>query len=153
MKWAPNLLNLCSARAGQWHSTWSGVLSSSSHFLQVLDSPIPNIRRCLFRWQCPVNSSTNLSNHQFEVAIFAVPIDVPRVSCSVLFLFGALFLNAFSYTNLGWGPKVWTTKNQNGLNLENKNYERLNVERPLLPTTFNARDQKFERLKWREVKN
>ena len=53
----------------------------------------------------------------------------------------------------GWGPKVWTTKNQNGLNLKNKNYERLNVERPLLPTTFNARDQKFERLKWREVKN
>ena len=39
------------------------------------------------------------------------------------------------------------------VHLENKNYERLNVERPLLPTTFNARGQKFERLKWQEVKN
>ena len=63
--------------------------------------------------------------------------------------------NRWSRTNpnFGWGAKVGTTKNQNGPNLENKNYERLNVERPLLSTTFNARDQKFEWLKWREVKN
>ena len=62
-------------------------------------------------------------------------------------------LNSSKTEDMGWGPKVWTIKNQNGINLENKNCERLNVERPLLRTTFNARDQKFERLKWREVKN
>ena len=38
--------------------------------------------------------------------------------------------------NLGWGLKLWTTKNQNGLNLEIQNYHSLNVERPLLQTTL-----------------
>jgi hypothetical protein len=48
--------------ASQSHRICVADSSSSRHLSQVRSSVYPNLKRCPFRWQCPVNSPTTHLN-------------------------------------------------------------------------------------------
>jgi hypothetical protein len=68
--------------ASQSHRIWVADLSSSRHLSQVGSSVNPSLKRCPFKWQCPVKSPTthlNWSRFNFNRS-FVLLAEGPSIS-------------------------------------------------------------------------
>jgi hypothetical protein len=86
MKNWPRWRNLKWAIASQLHRTCVVDSSSSRHLSQVGSSINPSLKRCPFRWQCPVNSPTiHLNWSLFNFSRSFVPLaegpDISSFAC------------------------------------------------------------------------
>jgi hypothetical protein len=86
MKNWPRWRNLKWTIASQSHRMCVADSSSSSHLSQVGSSINPNLKRCHFRWQCPVNSPTillnwSLFNFNKSFVLLADGSDISSSSC------------------------------------------------------------------------
>jgi hypothetical protein len=88
MKSWPRWRKLKWAIASQPHRTCMAHPSSSRHLSQVASCLNPNLKRCPFRWQCPVNSPTvhlNWSLFNFNRSFVVLPESPDRVCFNAIF--------------------------------------------------------------------
>jgi hypothetical protein len=82
MKNRPRWRNLTWATASQSHRMCVADSSSSRHLSQMGSSVNPSLKRCPFRWQCPVSSpTTHLTWSLFNFnSFFVLLAEAPHIS-------------------------------------------------------------------------